>query len=171
MQTFLSNQPRLSDKATSLGPIWPMPLPYPEVFGRELAFRSTWKKRRVALTVLVFNWLYLGRPGVCPGVLWLGQPLTSRQWRRVRTLEDLSEDANALTEVDAQMMARAALKTEASSDVLDALHRALLDSSLCGGGPYYAARGKSSVCENGVGGSEDVSFSMMRQRFVGPLAL
>ena len=59
-----------------------------------------------------------------------------RQWCRVKKLEDLSEDGNSIFEVNAELMARAATKTEAASDQLDALHRALLSTTLDGAAPY-----------------------------------
>ena len=108
-------------------------------FGQAPAFRATWRKRRLVLQVLILDWYYLGRPAICPGQLWLGRSLTSRQWKRVKLLEHLSEDSNSLLSVDAEAMARAALKTEASSDQLDALHRALVSSTLAGAAPYSGA--------------------------------
>ena len=136
LHSFLSNEPQLRAGASSLGPLWPLPVPYPEVFGHGPAFRSSWRKRRVALQVVVLNWLYLGRPAVCPGNLWPGQPLSKRQWCRVKNLENLSEDGNSVFEVNAELMARAATKTEAASDQLDALHRALLSTTFGGAAPY-----------------------------------
>ena len=136
LHSFLSNEPQLRAGASSLGPLWPMPIPYPEVFGHGPAFRASWRKRRVVLQIVVMNWLYLGRPAVCSGNLWLGQPLSKRQWCRVKKLEDLSEDGNSIFEVNAELMARAATKTEAASDQLDALHRALLSTTLDGAAPY-----------------------------------
>ena len=137
-RSFLSRQPRPRDEGTSLGPLWPMPAPYPEAFGASSAFNVTWRKRRTCLQICLLNWLFLGRPAVCPPGLWLGQRLSARQWRRVKMLEDLSEDGNSVMEVDAVSMARTAAKTEASSDVIDALHRAWMSacssSPACGSG-------------------------------------
>ena len=137
VQSFLSNMPRPHEEDHSLRGLWPMPVPYPEVFGRDSAFGGSWRKRRLVLQVLVLNWLHLGRPHSCPGLLWPGRRLSARQWRRVRLLEHLSEDMNSLLQVDAQLMARAALRTESSADQLDALHRALLCCSTASA-PYGA---------------------------------
>ena len=126
LASFLRNVPKPPTEATSLGPLWPMPVPYPEVFGLSSAFRSSWRKRRLVLQVVTLNWLYLGRPAVCPPDLWPGQRPSARQWRRIKLLEDLSEDGNSIFEVDPQLMGRAALKTESSADQLDSLHRASL---------------------------------------------
>ena len=129
MHSFIGNLPLSRDETVSMGPLWPIPAPYPEVFGQQPAFGATWRKRRVVLQVLLMDWLFLGRPSVCPKQLWLGRALSGRQWRRVRLLEGLSEDSNSLKEVDALVMARAAAKTEASSDELDSLHRAWASAS------------------------------------------
>lgn len=72
--------------------------------------------------------MFLGQPAAAPPCLKLGVRLSGRQWERIRLLEHLSEDSNSLLEVDAETMSRAAAKTEAASDELDALHRALLTS-------------------------------------------
>ena len=75
----------------------------------------------MVLQVVVLDWLCLGRPAACPGDLWPWQPLSKRQWNRVKLLEDLSKDGNSLFEVNAELMARAAVKTEAASDQIEAL--------------------------------------------------
>ena len=64
VHSFLSNVPRSRDETHSLGPLWPIPVPYPEVFGGDATSGPTWRKRRTCLQVLVMSWLYLGRPRV-----------------------------------------------------------------------------------------------------------
>ena len=125
VKSFLSNKPWSEGSDHSLRGLWPIPPPYPEVFGGDSAFGSLWRKRRLVLQLLLLNWLQLGRPSTCPGALWPGRRLSARQWRCVRRLEHLSEDCNSLMQVDAHLMARAALRTESSADQLDALHRAM----------------------------------------------
>ena len=134
--TFLRNEPLPGDQVTSLGPLWPLPVPYPEVFGLQSAFRSTWRKKRVVLQIITLNWLFLGRPKTCPLELWPGQKLSSRHWKRVKLLEELSEDGNSIFEVDAALMGRAAMKTESSADLLSALRRAIAASTLHGAASY-----------------------------------
>ena len=168
LHSFLSNKPQPLSEVTSLGPLWPMPIPYPEVFGREPAFGASWKKRRTVLQVVILDWLYLGRPAVCPRQLWLGRSLSPRQWKRVKLMEDLGEDANSLLEVDAEGMARAALKTEASSDLIDALHRALLCSTFAGAAHYGGTTSSVTLArENDV--SEADELRGMYGKFEGPL--
>eukprot|EP00435_Cladocopium_sp_Y103_P024002 s4132_g5.t2 len=167
LQTFLSNEPRPREEVISLGPLWPIPLPYPEVFGRQPAFGASWRKRRLSVQVLVMNWLYLGRPGVCPAVLWLGRKLTPRQWQRIRLLEELSEDANSCFEVDAHLMARSAIKTEAAADQLDALHRALEFCSSTSAAPYGRATSSATFARGKNDGEELSSVQGLFGRFEG----
>jgi len=104
------------------------------------------------------DWLYLGRPSVCPPLLWLGRKLTGRQWKRVRLLEELSEDANSFLEVDAHLMARSALKTVASADQLAALHRAILSCASTSTAPYGRVT-SSATFARGKNEAEDLSSS------------
>ena len=109
------------------------------------------------MQILLLDWIQLGRPQVCPGVLWPGRKLSARQWRCVRLLEHLSEDANSLLEVDAHLMARAALRTESSADQLDALHRALTSCCSTSFAPYGAdtcSRTRASQEKDGDDGAE-----------------
>ena len=118
--------PGAADSATSrAASIWPMPLPYPEVFVKDghKAVDAPWK-RLVCLQVVVFDWLVLNRPRKAPGCLRLGQRLTSRQWPVVKNLEFLARDGNSPELVLAHDMGRAASKVEGFQDELDALCRA-----------------------------------------------
>ena len=124
-KSFFTARPHSESQSSHSSCLWPMPLPYPEAFRCGESFSSNWRKRRACLQVLVLNWLCLGKPGACPASICLGQKLSGKQWRRVRLLEQLSEDSNSLFEIDASAMARAAAKTEAAADELESLHRAL----------------------------------------------
>ena len=95
LRSYLSKCPTSPDEKTHCGSLWPMPLPYPEAFeGGERSGGATWRKRRTSLQVALLSWLHLGRPGCCPPGVRLGARLSSKQWKRVRILEWLSEDAN-----------------------------------------------------------------------------
>ena len=118
--------PGAADSATSrAASIWPMPLPYPEVFVKDghKAGDAPWK-RLVCLQVMVFDWLVLNRPRKAPACLRLGQRLTSRQWPVVKNLEFLARDGNSPELVLAHDMGRAASKVEGFQEELDALCRA-----------------------------------------------
>lgn len=127
-RSILAAKPCSRDEGSRSMTLWPIPVPYPEAFRSGLDGGSLWRKRRTSLQILVFDWMFLGQPVAAPPCLKLGMRLSGRQWERVRLLEHLSEDSNSLFEVDADAMSRAAAKTEAASDELDALHRALVTS-------------------------------------------
>ena len=59
--------------------------------------------------------------------------------------EFLSEDSNSLLHVDAEVMARAAAKTEAASDELDSLHRALASAEFAFFGKGSNAGGSCTI--------------------------
>ena len=138
-QCMCSNRPRPRDDGSPGAVVWPIPLPYPEIFCGRGCGRDLWKRRRLCLQIVVLNWLWLGKPRVAPFSIAIGQKLTSRQWRTVRLLEHLAEDGNSLTRVDAADMGRVASKTEGSAYELRALHRAA--AVLTGGGKNYVAQG------------------------------
>ena len=112
--------------------LWPIPMPYPEVFCSGKFTAERWRKKRLCLQLVLLNWLWLGRPCVAPWMLRLGRKLKHRQWRVVNLLEELAEDENSLLEVDAAMMGRVSSKTENSDKELGALYRAA--AILTGGG-------------------------------------
>ena len=112
--------------------LWPIPMPYPEVFCSGKFTADRWRKKRLCLQLVLLNWLWLGRPGTAHWMLRLGRKLKHRQWRVVKLLEELAEDENSLLEVDAAMMGRVASKAENADRELGALHRAA--AILTGGG-------------------------------------
>ena len=152
LRSYLSKCPALRDEETHCGSLWPMPLPYPEAFqGGCREGGASWRKRRTCMQVAILCWLHLGKPPACPPRIRLGARLSSKQWRRVRMLEWLSEDSNSVFEIDAAAMARTAAKCEASSDELDALHRALAALSFAGFGLGSNAGGAINVSPFDVG--------------------
>ena len=123
---ILSGTPLHYVEETPVHALWPVPLPYPEVFRSGADGSTAWKKRRLCLQLVVLNWLYLGQVGGPPSTLRLGRKLSPGQWRIVRLLESLAEDANSVQKVDAMGMGRSAAKAETQDDEVAALHRALL---------------------------------------------
>ena len=137
LHSMLSRDPHLRSEDTPPNSTWPMPMPYPEAFRSGSSDLSLWKKRRTCLQIAVLDWLFLGRPHVAPNSVSLGKRLSNRQWKVVRTLEFLVEDANSVLRVDAQGMGRAAAKAETQHNEIGALHRALAtlqksQSAYCG---------------------------------------
>lgn len=133
LQSILKN-PGLQHGPTSCSALWPMPLPFPEVFkkGGAKIKESHWK-RLICLQVAMLDWLVLGSPSASPGAIGLGRPLNARQWSVVRTLEHLIQDGNTPNSVDAGDMGRAASKVEDFQDCLAALHRAVGSLQAFGG--------------------------------------
>ena len=115
---------RDDDGGTPSVVLWPIPMPYPEVFCSGKFTADGWRKKRLCLQLLLLNWLWLGRPSTAPGALRLGRKLKQRQWRVVKLLESLAEDGNSPLQVDAAMMGRVASKAENADKELASLHRA-----------------------------------------------
>ena len=107
-------------------PLWPMPVPYPEVFTKKVDSEKDWKKLMICMEVLSLSWLVLGEPDGAPDEICLGMGLTPQQWSVVSMLRHLSFDSNTPEFVDATMMSRAAAKFESMEDVMGSLHRSLL---------------------------------------------
>ena len=132
LQSLLGLQLHPRNDGTCRGSVWPLPLPYPEVFRGGLVYGSAWRKKRLCLLVLLLDWFWLGKPRVCPGSLWLGRQLTAKQWKIISKLESLVEDSNSVEEVAATDMGRGAGKVELQDDELATLHRAMASFSSCG---------------------------------------
>ena len=107
-------------------PVWPMPVPFPEVFTKKVDSAKDWRKILISLEVLALSWLHLGEPSAAPVEIKLGVPLTPQQWSTVDMLRHLSFDSNTPEFVDAELMSRAAAKFEAMEDIIGSLHRSLL---------------------------------------------
>ena len=147
LHSMLGGKPSLRDEGTPLG-LWPIPIPFPE------AFRSSdggeWRKRRLALQIVVLDWLFLGKPAACPASLCIGRRLTAKQWRVVTRMEFLAEDMNSVFRVAAQDMGRSAAKTEMHDGELAALHRACSFLTSNAGMYGICARSSSSRAGNGL---------------------
>ena len=116
--------------------VWPMALPYPEVFRGGNSDSSRHRKRLVCLQVALLDWLMLNRPRVAPRELRLGRKLSAKQWSAVQVLLHLAWDGNTPSEVDAASMGRAASKFESFEEEIAAVHRAAGDFLLDGLGLY-----------------------------------
>ena len=152
VKSILSCKPSSRDERPQHGALWPIPVPYPEAFdGGVRDGGPNWRKRRICLLVLLMDWLFLGKPAAAPDCLSLGSRLSGKQWRRIRLMEYLVEDQNSLFEVDAECMARTAAKTEAASDELSSLHRALAFANQSFGGRGSDSGGNASITPFDVG--------------------
>ena len=146
LQSILTNPGPMSSR-TSTTSVWPMPLPYPEVFkrGGHALPGSHWK-RLLCLQVALLDWLVLGSPSASPPALRLGLRLNARQWSIVRMLEHLVKDGNTPELVEAADMGRAASKVENFQDSLAALARAA-STLQCFGGGYFGGCSSPSGLE------------------------
>ena len=118
--------------------VWPMPLPYPEVFRGGNPDAARHRKRLVCLQVALLDWLLLtfNKPRVAPRELRLGRKLSAKQWSAVQVLLHLAWDGNTPFEVDAASMGRAASKFESFEEEIATVHRAAGDFLLDGLGLY-----------------------------------
>ena len=108
--------------------LWPMPIPYPEVFsksGKHSSGKRDDLKRLVSLQVVCLDWLTLGCPNAAPSSLALGNRLLARQWTAVKYLAYLCVDGNTPDSVDVAFMGRAASKVENLEKTIGALARAV----------------------------------------------
>lgn len=132
LQSFLLtivNRPHGSLPVTSRpGCTPPCPLPYPEVFGKDVASKvsNAHVKRLVNLHVLTLDWFHLGCPEVAPSFLFLGSKLSAQQWSAIRMMEFLAFDPNSPQFVTAAEMGRSATKVEDLQDCMDVLGRAVV---------------------------------------------
>ena len=134
-KSMCSMRPPARDEGrTPLPVVWPIPIPFPGLFQDDASGTRAWRRKRLCLQIVVMDWLWLGKPSIAPRAISLGQALTSRQWKVIKLLTHLGEDANSPITVASFDMGRAAAKAESSAGEIDALHRAL--AFLSEGGSY-----------------------------------
>ena len=123
----LSSTSRSRPAAPPGASVWPMPVPYPEVFvkSKQHLCRVLWEKKLVSLQVVVLSWLHLNRPHSAPSFLQLGGQLTSKQWSAVNNMLRLVRDSNTPEFVDAADMGRSASKYESVEKTLEAMSSAV----------------------------------------------
>ena len=116
-----------ASSSRSCSAVWPMPVPYPEVFSSSssLVVEKVHLKRLVSFQG-VHELVALGCPSAASGCLAIGSRLKARQWTAVKYVEHLCVDCNTPVSVDAAFMGRAAAKVEGMEmeAVLAALSRA-----------------------------------------------
>eukprot|EP00435_Cladocopium_sp_Y103_P036916 s1777_g9.t1 len=120
------SETKCSPISTASSLLWPMPVPFPEVFRRrrDCPHSDDWLKRLVSFQVILMSWTALGCPRRAPASIALGTRLRAKQWRVVRTLMGLNVDENTPQLVNASNMGRSASKFENVEDMLAALARA-----------------------------------------------
>ena len=107
-----SRTSKLAEAENTYKDIWPMPVPFAEVFKSGSFGSSHWKKKVVAMEVVILNWLHLGCPCAAPACARLGVKPSRKQWEVVQYLLHVSLDGNTPELVDVGLMGRAAMKFE-----------------------------------------------------------
>jgi len=150
-----------------------MPLPYPEVCGRD--FPSSGEvaalKSGVNGVVLILNFLHLGRPSTAPEILRLGNRLNSRQWNSVALLKSFLKNWVEADDVDPVSMGRSAAKVESIEAAISDLEARAKSLGVVIGANGYSGSQRSSgfsgsFCEDAgvtVGVTDHAAFSTFKE--------
>ena len=100
--------------------IFPIGLPYPEVFAKRYQDQpaALSVKKGVTALVIVLNYLYLGRPTRADATLGMRTKLSQKQWEVVHRFESFLQAWNTILPVTPEVMGRTAGKVESLEDVL-----------------------------------------------------
>ena len=106
--------------------VWPMPLPFPEMFRKRRSRGKGEAQRKWALNyiVLVLDWFHLGERLVSVDSFRVGCRLNKSQWKVVKRLTPLVDSWNIQTEVGPAEMGRCAAKVESVEEELKRLEEA-----------------------------------------------
>ena len=106
--------------------VWPMPLPFPEVFRRKKSRDSYEGQRKMGLNfiILVLDWLHVGEQLVSVDLFRLGCPLNKAQWAVVKRLTPLIDSWNSQNSIGPEEMGRCAAKVESVEEELAKLEEA-----------------------------------------------
>ena len=110
--------------------LFPMPLPYPEVFAKkeeEGPVVNQSLKKMVVMMIIVLNFLHLGRAKTIAQTLKSKQRLTRQQWQSVKRLEAYVEAWTEVSPIGPEQMGRTAGKVESLEEVLRGLESRALD--------------------------------------------
>lgn len=147
LKSLLSTAPSVEGGTAST--LWPMPVPYPEVWLREAgaklgepAIRP--RRKAVNLIIAALNWLHMGRPGAIPVSLALGKPLSSQQKQGVERFESQMDDVATSGDIDAAAMGRTAAKVEGLDSIIFELQEQALAWKTAG----YEQRWKAQSCSS-----------------------
>lgn len=111
--SFVLHQPSCSSSSTSQSGVFPLPVPYPEVFeAGSIRVRRPilHRKKFVNALIILLNFLHYRRPRSVKGFSFRRQ-LTGRQWEVVRRFEYFAE-AWLVSRVGPEEMGRTAGKVE-----------------------------------------------------------
>ena len=123
-RSFVSRRfDRNNVSGTATRNVFPMPLPYPEVLrtGENDQSSNGARKRWLCALTICLNYLFLGRPRSADNEIWVGKPLTGKQWDAVRRMEHLGAAWLDVSPIGPEEMGRTASKVESLSQMLDEL--------------------------------------------------
>ncbi len=110
-------------RGTSTQEMFPIPLPYPEIFeaGKRMRTEVEIRKKGVTAVLIVLNYLHRDRPREAREVDFGSARPTRKQWEAIRRLEHLLEAWNVVSLVGPEEMGRTAGKVETLEATLRSL--------------------------------------------------
>eukprot|EP00438_Fugacium_kawagutii_P022352 Skav233118 [mRNA] locus=scaffold1342:395006:405928:- [translate_table: standard] len=120
--------------------LFPMGLPYPEVFKKKNrdADSAFPLKKGVTAVVMVLNYLHLGRPSD-GGKIAVRRKLSKVQWEAVRRFEEFLRSWDSVSPITPEVMGRTASKVESLEEMIEELE-AMARSSCSGASSYFGHR-------------------------------
>ncbi len=119
--------------STAEADLFPMPLPYPEVFkkSRPKDESEVALKKFIVVVVIVLNYLHLNRPRSIAATLKPQQKLNKRQWEGVKRLEEYAKAWLEVSPIGPEEMGRTAAKVESLEEVIHQLETQAAKISDC----------------------------------------
>ena len=129
-------------EGTAQTELYPMPLPYPEVFWRKTAEedKKLSKKKAVVCVVIALNFLYSNRPRECNLGEDTRRQLSRKHWEAVRRLEQFIDAWIEVSPITAQVMGRTAGKVESLEETLAELEKSVCSLAKTGGNYFTEKR-------------------------------
>ena len=121
----ISRTSTLSEAENTNVELWPLPIPFPEVFRRGAFGMDHWRKKLVAMEVVILDWLHLGCPCAAPSCIRFGVRPSRKQWEVVQYLLHVSVDGNTPEFIDVDKMGRSAMKNESIERALGMIAESL----------------------------------------------
>ena len=142
-------QPQHS-RGTACSELFPMPLPYPEVLREkrnEVSQKLDARKKLLVCSVIVLNYLHLGRPHFFDKSLLTPGRMSKRQWEAVQHFGQLADAWLEHEPVTPEVMGRTAAKVESLEAVLRNLEEQVASLAKSGEGYFSPATSVRSQFE------------------------
>lgn len=138
VHSYYASQACRKNHPCTVGPVWPMPLPYPK--WRKQGKNLSPHEQALNSMVILLSWMHLGQASKVPSSFSAAAPLTGEQSGVVARLRRLSSAWVGASAVDAEAMGRTAAKIEAmESTVHELTRRAVLLQDFQGSGGLVSA--------------------------------